>query len=89
MKPGDVVVGMLEGAAETNVRTAVVIASGPYLLERPDVLVGILTTKLPRLAASTDHVLLDWGRWATGPIVFPGIHADDSPLGVDCDRSLD
>lgn len=60
MKPGDVVVGMLAGAAETKIRPAVVIASGTYLVERPDVLVGILTTKLPRPAASTDYVLLDW-----------------------------
>jgi mRNA-degrading endonuclease toxin of MazEF toxin-antitoxin module len=54
------VVGMLPGAAETKVRPAVVIASHTYLSERPDVLVGILTTKLPRIAGSTDWVLLDW-----------------------------
>jgi|SRR5271166_768009 mRNA interferase MazF len=50
---------MLPGAAETKVRPAVVIASDTYLVERPDVLVGILTTKLSR-ATSTDYVLLDW-----------------------------
>ena len=60
MKPGDVVIGMLRGAAETKVRPAVVISSDAYLVERPDVLVGILTTKLPRPAASMDCVLLDW-----------------------------
>jgi len=60
LKPGDVVVGMLAGAAETKVRPAVVIASSTYLVERPDVLVGILTTKQPRPATSTDYVLLDW-----------------------------
>lgn len=60
MKPGDVVVGVLEGAAETKVRPAVVIASKAYLAERPDVLVGILTTRRPRHAASTDYALLDW-----------------------------
>ena len=59
MRPGDVVLGMLPGAAETKVRPAVVIASDTYLVERPDVLVGILTTKLSR-ATSTDYVLLDW-----------------------------
>ena len=46
--------------AETKVRPAVVIASGTYLVERPDVLVGLLTTKLARAATSTDYVLLDW-----------------------------
>ena len=51
---------MLPGAAETKVRPAVVISSDTYLVERPDVLVGILTTKLPRKATSTDYVLLDW-----------------------------
>jgi len=60
LKPGDVVVGVLVGAQETKVRPAVVIASATYLAERPDVLVGILTTKLPKAPGSTDHVLLDW-----------------------------
>ena len=60
MKPGDVVVGVLAGALETKVRPAVVIASNAYLVERPDVLVGILTTRLPKTATSSDCVLLDW-----------------------------
>ena len=37
-----------------------VIASTTYLAERPDVVVGILTTKLPRTPGSTDYVLVDW-----------------------------
>lgn len=53
-------VGVLAGALETKVRQAVVIASSTYLVERPDVLVGILTTKLPKTTASTDCVLMDW-----------------------------
>jgi mRNA interferase MazF len=60
LKAGDVAIGMLRGAAETKVRPAVVLSSDTYLVERPDVLVGILTTKLPRKATSTDYVLLDW-----------------------------
>ena len=60
MKPGDVVVGMLAGAVETKVRPAVVIASNEYLSEHFDVLVGILTTKLPNPSTSTDCVLADW-----------------------------
>ena len=60
MKPGDVVVGVLAGALETKVRPAVVIASSTYLVERPDVLVGILTTKAPKSTTSTDCVLMDW-----------------------------
>lgn len=60
MKPGDVVVGVLVGAHETKVRPAVVIASATYLAERPDAVVGILTTKLPTPPGTTDHVLADW-----------------------------
>ena len=60
MSPGDVVVGVLAGALETKVRPAVVIASREYLVEHPDVLVGILTTKTPKRITSSDCVLQDW-----------------------------
>jgi len=60
LKPGDVVVGVLVGAHETKVRPAVVISSATYLAERPDVLIGILTTKLPKPPGITDYILLDW-----------------------------
>jgi hypothetical protein len=60
LKPGDVVVGVLVGAQETKVRPAVVIASVTYLAERPDVVVGILATKLPRTPGATDYILQDW-----------------------------
>lgn len=53
-------VGLLEGAVQTKVRPAVVIASTTYLAERPDVLVGILTTRPPKPPASTDCLLQDW-----------------------------
>jgi hypothetical protein len=68
LKPGDVVVGMLVGAVETKVRPAIVIAGESYLTERPDVLVGILTTRIPAKPASTDYALRDWqaaeGDWS-------------------------
>jgi len=60
LKPGDIIVATLPGAVETKIRPAVVIASDTYLVERPDVIVGILTTKIPATLASTDYVLLDW-----------------------------
>ena len=60
MKPGELVVAMLPGAVETKVRPAVIIASETYLSERPDVIVGILTTKIPSPLASTDYLLRDW-----------------------------
>jgi mRNA-degrading endonuclease toxin of MazEF toxin-antitoxin module len=52
LKPGDVVVSVLVGAQETKMRPAVVIASATYLAERPDVLIGILTTRLPKTPAA-------------------------------------
>jgi hypothetical protein len=54
------VVDVLAGALETKVRPAVVISSSTYLVERPDVLVGILTTKAPKTTTSTDRLLMDW-----------------------------
>jgi mRNA interferase MazF len=60
LRPGEVVVAMLPGAVETKVRPAVVIASEIYLSERPDVIVGILTTKIPLPLASTDYLLRNW-----------------------------
>jgi hypothetical protein len=60
LKPGDVVAGILVGAQETKVRPAVAIASATYLAERPDAVVGILTTKLPKAAAITDYTVRDW-----------------------------
>lgn len=54
------VVGVLVGAHETKVRPAVV-ASATYLSERPDAVVGILTTKSPKPPGATDYILLDWG----------------------------
>ena len=51
---------MLVGAVETKVRPAVIIASETYLAERPDVLVGILTTKPPRPLTASDCALTDW-----------------------------
>ena len=37
-----------------------VISSSTYLVERPDVLVGILTTKTPKTTTFTDCLLKAW-----------------------------
>ena len=60
MKPGDVVVGVLPGALETKARPAVVISSDIYMRQRPDVLVGIVTTRAPTPPAGSDCQLMDW-----------------------------
>jgi mRNA interferase MazF len=60
LRPGDIIVATLPGAVQTKIRPAVVISSDTYLVERPDVIVGILTTRLPVSPAATDYTLLDW-----------------------------
>jgi mRNA-degrading endonuclease toxin of MazEF toxin-antitoxin module len=81
-----VLVGVLVGAQETKVRPAVVIASATYLSQRPDVLVGILTTKLPNTAGSTDDILLDWKSAGLRGVLLPSIRTDNPSLGIDHDR---
>lgn len=79
------VVGVLVGAQETKVRPAVVIASVVYLAERPNAVVGILTTKLPGRPATTDYVLQDWQ--SAGLRTESCFRAYDRPsLGIDGDR---
>ena len=87
MKPGDVVVGILVGAHETKVRPAVVIASATYLTERPDAVVGILTTKLPKVPGTTDYVLQDWqSAGLRVESCFRAYGLDGPSLGIDADR---
>src|ERR1035441_6020574 len=63
VEPGDVVVGMLAGAAETKGRPAVGIASGTYLVERPDVLERDLAYVSDRIAAAQETIdLTDYPR---------------------------
>lgn len=58
--PGDVVVLPFAGARETKRRPAVVVSSAVYHDARPDVIVGILTTRVHQASAPTDYVLQDW-----------------------------
>ena len=59
-RPGDVVTVDFLGATGTKRRPAVVVSSDLYQSERPDLILGILTTNLASTTASTDYVLLDW-----------------------------
>jgi mRNA interferase MazF len=55
-----VVVAELAGARVTKFRPAVVVSSDLYHQQRPDTIVGVLTTQNPRPEAETDYLLLDW-----------------------------
>ena len=60
MKPGDVVVAAFPGAQLIKARPAVVLSTEDYHWNRPDVMVGLITTQAPQALAPTDCVLLDW-----------------------------
>jgi PemK-like, MazF-like toxin of type II toxin-antitoxin system len=60
VKPGDIVVGAFPGAQATKIRPAVVLSTEDYLTHRADVVVGLITTQVPRPFAPTDCALLDW-----------------------------
>lgn len=60
MKPGDVVIGAFPGAQLTKTRPAVVLSTEEYHRNRPDVIVGIITTQAPQPWTPTDCALLDW-----------------------------
>jgi|KBSMisStandDraft_5_1062788.scaffolds.fasta_scaffold11293_2 mRNA interferase MazF len=57
---GDVVLLDFPGAKQTKRRPVVVVSSERYHLERPDVLVGLITTQIAQATANTDHVIKDW-----------------------------
>jgi len=60
LKPGDVVVGAFPGAQLIKTRPAVVLSTEDYHRNRPDVVVGLITTQVPKPLAPTDCELRDW-----------------------------
>lgn len=57
---GDIVVVTFPGAVSTKRRPAVVLSSDIYHRTRPNVVVGLLTTHIPRPMAPSDVPLEDW-----------------------------
>ncbi|AFZ12331.1 transcriptional modulator of MazE/toxin, MazF [Crinalium epipsammum PCC 9333] len=57
--PGDVVTVDFPGVTGVKRRPAVVLSSNTYHAIRPDVIVGLITTKTTTLGA-TDYTLQDW-----------------------------
>lgn len=57
--PGDVVTVDFPGVTGIKRRPAVVLSSAIYHINRPDVIVGLITTQTTGLGI-TDHVLQDW-----------------------------
>ncbi|MGO9262234.1 MAG: type II toxin-antitoxin system PemK/MazF family toxin [Bryobacteraceae bacterium] len=59
MKPGDVV-GAFPGAQVTKTRPAVVLSTEACHRHRPDLVVGLITTRAPKPLTPTDCELRDW-----------------------------
>ena len=60
LKAGDVVVTDFPGAAGIKRRPALVLSSDVNHTERPDAIVGILTSNTNAATASSDCILSDW-----------------------------
>jgi mRNA interferase MazF len=58
--PGSVVLVDYVGAVTTKRRPAVVVSSALYHNNRPDVILGLLTTDVADATGPTDYVLQDW-----------------------------
>ncbi len=57
---GDVVLVAFAGVEKTKVRPAVVLSSRLYHLERPDAIVGLITSRVNAAYSTTDYRLQDW-----------------------------
>lgn len=60
VNPGDVVTVDFPGVTGVKRRPAVILSSSEYHANRPDIIVGLVTTQSTNLGV-TDYVLQDWG----------------------------
>jgi len=60
LKPGDVAIAAFPGARLTKTRPAVVLSTAEYHRHRPDVILGLVTTKLAGPLTPTDCKVEDW-----------------------------
>lgn len=60
IKPGDVVAVDFPGVLGIKRRPAVVLSTDVYHNNRPDVVLGLLTTQTAGAIGPTDYVLQDW-----------------------------
>jgi mRNA-degrading endonuclease toxin of MazEF toxin-antitoxin module len=58
--PGDVVLAYFAGAQQTKVRPAVVISTELYQNSRPDVILALLTSQIPKVISPFDYLIQDW-----------------------------
>jgi mRNA interferase MazF len=70
LKPGDVVVVDFPGVTGVKRRPAVVVSSDVYHSIRPDVILGLITSRVAGAIGPTDYAL---GDWATAGLRLPSL----------------
>jgi len=60
MNPGEVVWIDFPGVVQTKRRPAVILSSSTYHATRPDMIVGLVTSKTAKSTAPTDCLIQDW-----------------------------
>ena len=60
MKPGDIVIATFSGAQSAKTRPAVVLSTTLYHDHRPDVILGLITSKQIDALCPTDYEIRDW-----------------------------
>ena len=60
LEPGDVVTIDFPGVTGVKRRPAVVLSSKTYHHNRPDLIVGLITSQITAAIGPTDYLLLDW-----------------------------
>jgi mRNA interferase MazF len=60
VSPGDIVIAAFPGARITKVRPAVVLSTEIYQRNRPDVILGLVTTRPADPTCPTDCDIRDW-----------------------------
>ena len=60
MNPGDVIWIEFPGAVQIKRRPAVVLSSPAYHANRPDIILGLITSQTSKATSPTDHLIQDW-----------------------------
>ena len=66
LNAGDVVLLDFPGVKQTKRRPAVVLSSPFYHHQRPDVIVGLITSQVDAATSATDYLLRDWAQARLG-----------------------
>ena len=62
LDPGDVVLLDFPGTQKTKRRPALILSSRVYHRERPDIILGLITTQINSATSATDYRLQDWAH---------------------------